>query len=79
MAAKLKRCTRCNRRVRSGADWAVSIDSIDDHGFGVVAELYCPRCTTDEEHLRREINDSTCDYVWVGVRVAMLPKFPETA
>jgi hypothetical protein len=79
MSTKIKRCTRCNRRLRSGADWAVSIDSVDDRGYGVVTEVYCPDCTTAEEHIQREINDSTVDYIWSGDRVAMYPKIHEPA
>ena len=77
--AKVKRCARCNRRLRTaGADWAVAID-MDQDGFGTVVEVYCPDCTTAEEHTRREINDATSDYIWSGDRVAMWPKFPEPA
>jgi hypothetical protein len=72
-ATKIRRCTRCGRRLRNGAEWACSIDFGDD-GLGNVTELYCPECTTTEEHLRREINDATTDYVWFGERVAMFPK-----
>lgn len=79
-AAKVRRCARCDRRVRSGADWAVSIgDDVDDRGFGVVTEIYCPRWTTAEEHTEREINDATSDYVWRNDRVALWPKRNETA
>jgi uncharacterized protein with PIN domain len=79
MAAKMKRCARCNRQVRSGADWAVSIDDVDDRGYGVVTEIYCPECTTAEERTEREINDATSNYVWRGDRVAMCPKCSQTA
>lgn len=79
MAAKIKRCARCNRRLRSGADWAVSMTDFDDHSYGVVAEIWCPDCTTPEEHIQREINDATVDYIWSGDRVAMYPKIHETA
>jgi hypothetical protein len=72
--AKIQRCSRCGRRLRnSGADWACFIDFGDD-ALGAVTETYCPKCTTSEEHIRREINDATTDYVWVDDRVAMFPK-----
>ncbi len=75
MAAKLVRCARCKRRLRSSVDaWAVAIDDPDDRGFGVVTAVWCPDCTTDEEHIEREINDATSDYVWSGERVACWPK-----
>jgi phage FluMu protein Com len=79
MAAKVKRCGRCNRLVRSGTDWAVSISDVDDSGFGVVDAIYCPRCTTADEHTEQEINDATSDYIWRAGRVAMYPKSSETA
>ena len=79
MTKKPKRCARCNRRLRGDrAQWAVGID-LDADGFGAVTELYCPKCTTTEEHIRREINDATLDYIWVGDRILMRPKLPETA
>lgn len=77
MAAKVERCARCGRRRRSGIDWAVEIGDFDDSGFGVADVLYCPECTTTEEHIQREINDATTDYIWRGERVAMYPKRDE--
>jgi hypothetical protein len=75
MAAKIKRCARCSRRMRGHcAGWACSID-VDDDGLGTVTEFYCPDCTTAAEHTQREINDATTRYVWRGGRVARLPKF----
>jgi hypothetical protein len=35
-----------------------------------VGRVVCPDCATAEEHLQREINDATTDYVWYGERVA---------
>jgi hypothetical protein len=76
MAAKIKRCARCSRRMRGQrAEWACSID-IDDEGLGTVTEFYCPDCTTAEEHTQRAINDATTSYVWHGGRVARYPKLP---
>jgi hypothetical protein len=77
MAAKVRRCGRCSRRLRNfGADWAVALDlDLDDH-LRTVAEVWCPECTTSEEHIQREINDATTDYRWIGDKVAMWPKFP---
>jgi hypothetical protein len=77
MAKKTERCARCNRRLRDGAQWACAID-LDTDSLGTVTELYCPKCTTTDEHTRREINDATLDYIWVGDRVLMRPKLPET-
>jgi hypothetical protein len=74
MAAKVKRCGRCNRRLRGAAvEWVCDI-SLDDDGLGAVTEVYCPKCATDGEHMQREINDATTDYVWYGERVARHPK-----
>ena len=81
MAAKVKRCAR--RLRNKGADWAVAIDDRDEHGFGTVPEVYCPDCTTAEEHIQREINDATSNYIWRGDRVGLFPKagpsFPQAA
>ena len=76
MAAKVKRCARCDRRVRSGTDWTVAIDDVDDRGYGVVTEIYCPKCTTDAERTQCDVNDATVRYVWnaTGDRVARYPK-----
>lgn len=79
MASRVRRCARCDRRVRGGADWAVIIADMDDRGFGVVTEVLCPDCTTAEEYTQREINDSTVKYVWNNGRVALWPKVSETA
>jgi hypothetical protein len=74
MAAKSKRCARCDRRMRkSGEGWACAM-SIDEEGLGLVTDVYCPACTTDEEHLQRQINDALTNYVWYGDRVARFPK-----
>jgi hypothetical protein len=78
MAAKVKRCARCDRRMRNGVEWACGMD-IDEEGLGTVAEFYCPDCTTAAEHTQREINDATTTYVWYGDRVARFPKYQETA
>lgn len=74
MAAKIQRCARCDRRVRSGSDWAVSIGDRDREGFGVVTEIYCGDCQTLEEGIERAVNDAMADYVWRGDRVAVWPK-----
>jgi len=76
MAAKVNRRARCDRRMRNAAtaiEWVCAID-IDDEDLGTVTEVYCPKCATSEEHLQREINDSTTRYVWFGDRVARFPK-----
>jgi hypothetical protein len=73
-AAKVKRCSRCNRRLRgTGAAWLCLID-LDDDGWGSVPGVVCPGCTTDEEHTQREINDAITDYVWRGDRLTLFPK-----
>lgn len=75
MAAKVKRCARCGRRCRSGADWAVALDLKEqEQDLRTVTEIWCPDCTTSEEHTEREINDATVDYRWVGDKVRMWPK-----
>jgi hypothetical protein len=78
MAIKTKRCARCDRRLRGAAtDWAVAIDAPDDNGYGVVSEIYCPDCTTAQEHTQATVNDTLCNYVWRRDRVGMFPKFPQ--
>jgi hypothetical protein len=78
MAAKVRRCARCDRRLRkSGADWTCWIKIDPSDGLGTVPEVYCPDCTTTEEHLQREVNDATVDYRWLGERLAMYPKIHE--
>jgi hypothetical protein len=68
-------CSRCDRRLRgAGDDWAASITDADYNGYGIVTEVYCADCTTFEERLIREINDSTNNYVWRDGRVALWPK-----
>jgi hypothetical protein len=80
MAAKVKRCDRCDRRLRNaGADWCVEIGNYDADGYGEVMTVVCPDCTTSAEHLQREIGDATTDYRWRGERVARFPKYPQTA
>jgi hypothetical protein len=75
--AKVKRCGRCDRRLRNegtAADWAVALDPDGASNFKVPTEIWCPSCTSVEEHVQREINDSTVDYLWRGDRVLMWPK-----
>lgn len=80
MAGRLKRCARCNRRMRnpasSGGDWACSIVHLDgNERVGAVTEVWCPDCITTEEHLQREINDSTTSYTQLGGNlISMWPK-----
>ena len=75
MAAKIQRCARCSKRLRNGGDdWAVAIDISGEDGMGEVAELYCGACTTTAEHIQRQINDATTDYVWYGDKLARIPK-----
>lgn len=75
MAAKIKRCARCSRRLRgAGTDWAAALELDNDDHLRTVTEVYCPECTTSEEHITREINDATTDYRWVGDHVVMWPK-----
>jgi hypothetical protein len=80
MAAKVRRCARCDRRLRgAAADWCVEMGNYATDGYGEVMAVVCPDCTTAEEHVQREINDSTTDYIWRGERVARFPKFPQSA
>ena len=81
MAEKVKRCARCNRRLRNTAtatDWAVALAPDGDTNFKVVEEIWCPDCTSSDEHLEREINDATVDYLWRGDRILMWPKAAST-
>ena len=82
MAARVRRCERCNRRLRGAAnEWVVEMGNYDPDGYGEVLSVICPDCATGEEHLEREIANSTTDYHWRGERVARYPKsgFPEAA
>jgi hypothetical protein len=76
MASKVRRCARCHRRLRRGRQWACALRRGAD-GLADVTELYCPDCTTPEEHTRREINDAAMDYIHVGGRLLVLPKVSE--
>ena len=75
MAAKVKRCGRCDRRVRGAATgWGVALD-IDEDKLCTPAEILCPACQTDHETTTRENNDRGHDYVWVdSQRLSMWPK-----
>jgi hypothetical protein len=78
MAAKVKRCARCDRRLRGAADdWCAELGNFDPDGYGEVTAIICPSCATVEEHLAREISDAMTDYEWLGDRVARFPKFPK--
>lgn len=76
MAAKVRKCARCRRRLRGGGDdWSVALE-LDEHNEDLRSpgEIWCGGCTTELEYLEREINDSTVDYLWRGDRVLMWPK-----
>jgi hypothetical protein len=77
MAAKVRRCGRCDRRLRGAAvEWVCDIE-LDEEGLGTVAEVYCPDCATATEHLAREVNDATVRYVWYGDKLARFPRVLE--
>lgn len=75
MAAKVRRCGRCNRRLRGAAmDWMVELN-FDDDELATPGEINCPDCQTDTEAAERQSNDRDYDYVWVdGERISMWPK-----
>lgn len=50
MSRKTMRCTRCNRRHRGQRDWNFNFR------MGVIIEVICAGCQTDEEHLEAEVN-----------------------
>lgn len=56
MSAKVCRCERCGRRMRSSAGWNMTLEA------GVIVGYLCPGCQTPEENAEAEINEATLDY-----------------
>jgi hypothetical protein len=75
MAKKVQRCARCDRRCRSGDSWAVALDlEAGSDCLRTASEIYCPDCTTAEEHTQKEVNDAGNFYIWSGDYVSMWPR-----
>lgn len=53
---KINRCSRCNRRMRSGNGWNVDVRG------GYVTGFICPGCQTPEENAEAVINEATTEY-----------------
>jgi len=72
--AKVRRCDRCDRRLRGAAlGWGVQLDFGADQ-LASTGDVLCPDCQTDAEQSARENNDRDYDYVWRGDRVSLWPK-----
>jgi hypothetical protein len=75
LAAKVRRCSRCDRRLRGAAlEWGVDLDRGSD-ALITPGAVICPDCQTKGERVERERNDRDFDYVWVNAeRLSMWPK-----